>query len=192
MLYVDSVSRVNGLRQLKKTVKFFENFMSYKGHAHKKYPNENFHAFQFFKYYSFKGYTTVNFPYLFYGIDRKYSNKKLITKYYKENGFITSAANDWCNIDNARTLHDFDTDDIYNHLLLLCDPNADYYSLNTIRCLYRKHNIEHLIEYTNQFWRKYKDNRKYSIIIDNHGHEGTLTVLKYVDDCFSKFLKIIY
>ena len=192
ILYVDSVSRVNGLRQLKKTVKFFENFMSYKGHAHKKYPNENFHAFQFFKYYSFKGYTTVNFPYLFYGIDRKYSNKKLITKYYKENGFITSAANDWCNIDNIRTLHTFKTDDIYDHLLLLCDPNADQFSLNTIRCLYGKHNIEHLIEYTDQFWRKYKDNRKYSIIIDNHGHEGTLTVLKYIDDYYAKFLNDLF
>ena len=192
ILYVDSVSRVNGLRQLKKTVKFFEQFMSYKGHAHKKYPNEVFHSFQFFKYYSFRGYTTINFPFLFYGINRKFRSKKLITKYYKENRFIASAANDWCNIDNIRTLHTFNTDNIYDHLLLLCDPNNDQFSLNTIRCLYGKHNTEHLIEYTDQFWRKYKDNRKYSIIIDNHGHEGTLTVLKYVDDCFSKFLNDLF
>ena len=31
ILYIDSVSRVNSLRQLKKTLKFFEQFMSYKG-----------------------------------------------------------------------------------------------------------------------------------------------------------------
>ena len=48
----------------------------------------------------------------------------------------------------------------------------------------------HLIEYTNQFWRKYKDNRKYSIIISNYCHEGTLNVLKYVDDVIYNFLNI--
>ena len=53
ILYVDSVSRVNGLRQLKKTTQFFEKFMPYKGYSHEKYPNENYHSFQFFKYYSF-------------------------------------------------------------------------------------------------------------------------------------------
>ena len=73
-------------------------------------------------------------------------------------------------------------------MLLLCD----HYSLNTIRCLYGKHNMEHLIEYTNQFWRKYSNNRKYSIIIDNHGHEGALTVLRYIDDFFANFLNDLF
>jgi hypothetical protein len=36
ILYIDSVSRVNSLRQLKKTLKFFEKFMNYKGVSHKK------------------------------------------------------------------------------------------------------------------------------------------------------------
>ena len=192
ILYVDSVSRVNGLRQLKKTTKFFEKFMLYKGYSSEKYPNENYHSFQFFKYYSFNGHTTINFPFLFYGTNSSVVNKSLITKYYKKNGFITSAANDWCNIDNIRTLHNFTVEDIYDHMLLLCDPNADHYSLNTIRCLYGKHNMEHLIEYTNQFWRKYSNNRKYSIIIDNHGHEGTLTVLRYIDDLLANFLNDLF
>ena len=38
ILYIDSVSRVNSLRQLKKTLKFFEQFMSYKGASQKKIP----------------------------------------------------------------------------------------------------------------------------------------------------------
>ena len=84
ILYVDSVSRVNGLRQLKKTAKFFEKFMSYKGYSNEKYPNENYHSFQFFKYYSFNGHTTINFPFLFYRTNGSVVNKSLITKYYKK------------------------------------------------------------------------------------------------------------
>ena len=36
ILYFDSLSRANALRQLKKTTKFFENFMQYKGNFHNK------------------------------------------------------------------------------------------------------------------------------------------------------------
>ena len=192
ILYIDSVSRVNALRNLKKTTKFFEKFMPYKGGFNEYYPSENFHSFQFFKYHAFQGYTTVNFPFLFYGQNKTNNNKSLITKYFKENGYITSAANDWCVKDNTRTYHNYTTKDMYDHILPLCDPNNDNFNSNTIRCLYGKHNIEYLIEYTEQFWRKYKNNRKYSIIIDNHGHEGTLTVIKYIDDSLSNFLYKLY
>ena len=188
IIFIDSVTRVNGLRQLKKTTKFFEKFMSYKGYSHEKYPNDNFHSFQFFKYYSFFGFTGVNYPFLFYGTDSGNINKYLITKYYKENGFVTSSANDWCNIENTRTYHNFTHKDIYDHMFLLCDPNTEYVSIYTIRCLYGKHTIEHLLEYTDQFWRKYSNNRKYSIIFDTHGHEGTNMVIKYIDDMLSDFL----
>ena len=50
ILYLDSVSRVNSMRKLKKTfINFFEQFMPYKGGHNTKYPEENFHSFQFFK-----------------------------------------------------------------------------------------------------------------------------------------------
>ena len=188
ILYLDSLSRVNALRQLKKTTKLFEKFMPYKGSFHKKYSSENFHSFQFFKYYSFLGYTTINYPFLFYGQNCTSFNKSIITKFFKKNGFVTSEAIDFCGIDNIRTFHNFTEEDIYDHILPLCDPNNDHYSLNTIRCLYGKKNLEYLIEYTKQFWQKYINNRKYSIIFTNHPHEGTLTVVKYLDDIISKFL----
>ena len=191
-LYIDSLSRVNALRQLKKTTKFFEKFMSYKGGFHKKYPSENFHSFQFFKYYSFRGRTAINYPFLFYGQNRTSLNKSIITKFIKENGFVTSEAIDWCGIDNIRTYHNFTNEDIYDHLLSLCDPNNENFNLNTIRCLYEKQNFEHLVEYTTQFWEKYKNNRKYSLIIANHAHEGTLTVVKYLDDIIYKFLNNLF
>jgi len=192
ILYIDSVSRVNALRQLKKTTKFFEKFMNYKGCSNDNYSSENFHSFQFFKYHSFQGYTTINYPFLFYGQNKTNKNKNLITKYFKDNGYITSAANDWCVKDNTRTYHNYTTKDMYDHILPLCDPNNEDFNSNTIRCLYGKNNIEYLLEYTNQFWRKYNKNRKYSIIIDNHGHEGTLTVIKYIDEAMSTFLNNLF
>ena len=50
LLLIDSVSRANSMRQLKKTLKFFEKFMSYKGAFNEKYSSEIFHSFQFFKF----------------------------------------------------------------------------------------------------------------------------------------------
>ena len=192
ILYFDSLSRANALRQLKKTTKFFEKFMKYKGDFNHKNPSENFHSFQFFKYHSFYGYTSVNYPFLFYGKNKTDINKTLITKFFKENGFITSAANDYCFIDNIRTYHNFTIEEIYDHILALCDANSPHYNLFTIRCLYGRHNIEYLFEYTNQFWEKYKNNRKYSIIISNIGHEGTLSVIKHIDEIILNFLQNLY
>ena len=44
--------------------------MAYEGYYHAKYLSEKFHSFQFFKYHSFKGHTTINYPFLFYGQDK--------------------------------------------------------------------------------------------------------------------------
>jgi len=183
---------VNGLRQLKKTTKFFENFISYKGGFHNKYPSEIFHSFQFFKYYAFNGYTSINFPFLFYGQNQTKINKSLITKFYKRNGFVTSEASDWCVRDNCRTNHNYTIEEMYDHLFLIYDPNNEDFNLNRIRCLYGKQNAEYTYEYTNQFWRKYSKNRKYSIIINNHAHEGTLTVVKHIDNIISTFLNNLF
>ena len=49
LLYLDSVSRANSIRQLKKTMKFIEQFMPYDSPFHKKFYSENYHSFQFFK-----------------------------------------------------------------------------------------------------------------------------------------------
>ena len=75
IIYIDSVSRQNSIRELKKTLKFFEKFMPYKGGFNEKYPNENYHSFQFFKYHAFKGFTSINYPLLFYGQKRDVEKK---------------------------------------------------------------------------------------------------------------------
>ena len=192
LLYIDSLSRNNAIRQLKKTINFFEKFLSYKGGFNPKYPFEIFHSFQFFKYHAFDGYTFTNYPFLFYGQKKENIHKHLITKFLKENGYITCLAIDICNIDNTRTYFNFSRQDVFDHQYLSCDPNNFDISINTIRCLYGKQNTEYFINYTEQFWRKYKDNRKYASLLINHGHEGTLNVVKYQDDVIAKFLNRLF
>jgi hypothetical protein len=62
IIFIDSVSRGNSVRQLKKTLEFFEKFMPYKGGYNKHHPKEKYHSFQFFKYHAFKNHTSGNFP----------------------------------------------------------------------------------------------------------------------------------
>ena len=186
ILYIDSVSRANSLRQLKKSLNFFEKFMLYNGSSLDKSPSEKFHSFQFFKYHSFNYATPTNYPILFYG-SPKNRTKALITKYLKENGYITCFAGELCAKDNARIEHNLTIEEVYDHQFVMCDPNKESININTIRCLYGKQNIEHLYEYGNQFWRKYKDNRKFLTIVSNYGHEGTLQVLKYADNIIFQF-----
>lgn len=192
IVYIDSVSRQNAIRELKKTLKFFENFMSYKGGSNENYPEEIFHSFEFFKYHTFIGHTSINFPFLFYGQDRTVKNKILINKYFKDNGFITSLANDMCLRDSARSDHEYMEEEVYDHEFILCDPNKEHVNINTVRCLYGRPDFAHLLDYTEQFWRKYSNNRKYSLVISNYGHEGTLQVLKYIDSIIFKFLNNLF
>lgn len=65
-------------------------------------------------------------------------------------------------------------------------------NINRIRCLYGKQNMEHFLNYTEQFWRKYNNNRKYASIFTNHGHEGTLNVVKYVDEFIADFFNRLF
>ena len=192
LLYIDSLSRANAVRQLKNTMNFFEQFMSYKGGYNKKYPSEIFHSFQFFKYHSFQGYTSNNYPLIFYGQKKNSKRKNLITKFLKKNGYVTCNVHDYCHVENSRSYHNYSTEEVFDHQYISCDPNENNINLNIIRCLYDKQNIEHFLNYIEQFWRKYKNNRKYASLLTNHGHEGTLSVIKYQDDIIAGFLKRLF
>jgi hypothetical protein len=191
ILYIDSISRAYSIRQLKKTLKFFEQFMSFKGGFNKKYPFSNFHSFQFFKYHSFKGYTFENYPRIFYG-NKAGPNIIRIIKYFKENGFVTSYSNEMCFRDLTVTLHNLTYEELGDHELIICDPNKKHANSHVKRCLYNKLATSYLYEYGNQFWRKYIDNRKLLIITSNDGHEGTLEILKYLDNILFSFLNNLF
>ena len=190
VIYLDSVSRPSSIRKLKKTLNFFDQFMSYKGKTDINNV-ENFHGFQFFKYYSHIFHTFHNYPRLYYGNP---SGKGIIrlSKYLKENGFMTGYANDFCYRDNTNTLHNMTIEEAYDHQMIICDPSKVHYNRKTIKCLYGKMDIEYLFNYGNQFWRQYKNNRKFLNIISNNAHEGSLEVLKYLDDIVFNFLNSLY
>ena len=192
ILYIDSTSRGMAMRQLKKTMKFIEQFMPYKGSYHKKYPEENYHSFQFFKYHCFKMFTTGNYPILFYGNKKEINSSVLITRYLKENGYVTNYCSDECKKDNTRTYHNFTLSEMYDHQMLLCDPNIVEMNKPIKKCLYGNINSYHLYEYGKQFWIKYKDNRKFSALVTNDGHESSLEALKYTDDIIYNYLTSLY
>ena len=188
MIYIDSISRACSMRQLNKTLTFFEKFISFKGGFNEKYPDENFHSFQFFKYHSFYGRTVSNYMKLYFGNNREAKNIVRFNKYFKDNGYITSNVCDVCQKDNTRTLHDTTVSELYDHQLLLCDPNKERYHKPTKKCLYGKNDVSYLFSYSEQFWRKYKNNRKLSNIIIDGAHESTMEVLKYYDDIIYNYL----
>ena len=190
IIYIDSVSRAYSIRQLKKTLKFFENFMGYNGNYNEKFPSENFHSFQFFKYHSFKYFTAGNYPVLFYGNHRNKKNK-YINLHLKRNGYVTGYAADNCVFDFINSYHDFTFDDIYDHQFVICDPNYDKVS-SKLKCFYGKLHFEYLFEYMEQFWRKYKENRKFSLLLTNFAHEGTIEKLKYIDKRIYDYLNNLF
>jgi hypothetical protein len=195
VIYIDSVSRAYSIRKLKKSLHFIEQFMSYKGGYNEKYPNENYHSFQFFKYHSFRAYTRYNYMQIFYGnAFGKVSGKKIvrITKYCKQNGYITGYINDMCLREPTHTEHNMNYEEIADHEMIICDPNMKSVHSHTKRCFYNKLSTEHVYEYGNQFWRKYKNNRKFLAIITNDGHEGTLEVLKYIDNILFNFMNNLF
>ena len=186
VIFLDSVSRAYSIRQLKKTLKFIEKFMPFKGNNNNKFPSDYFHSFQFFKYYSHKYFTTGNYPILYYGNHRNGTNKH-INLYFKKNGFITSYTSDFCFYDYLRAYHNFSFADVYDHLYAICDPNY-FPPTSQLHCYYNKLHVEYMFEYINQFWRKYKDNRKFASLLTTFAHEGSLERLKYIDDIIYKFL----
>ena len=70
----------------------------------------------------------------------------------------------------------------------MCDPNVDSFNSIVKRCLYGNINEHYLQVYIDQFWRKYQNNRRFAILMNNDGHEGTLEVIKYTDDLIYDFL----
>ena len=190
VIFIDSVSRAYSIRSLKKTLSFFEKFMKYKGTSDLKSQKGNFHSFQFFKFHSFGHYTRYNYPQVFYGRVRGKLVRNI--KYLKENGYVTCYVNDMCHIEPTNTGHNMTNDEITDHEFLICDPNMKHIFSTSKRCLYNKITASYAFEYGDQFWRKYKDNRRYLSINLEDGHEGTLEVLKYTDEFIYNFLKNLY
>ena len=203
IIYLDAVSRQNFFRKLDKTASFLDGFTRYAPNPDTK----NFTVFQFFKYHSIKPRTEHNIKPMFYGVSYKEHNGTNIVKYYKEQGYVTGHTGTTC----SREIFDVDLNkepykyldyDFYDHenIAMFCDKN--YLDKSTSwtkgpssqlkRCLYGKNAYEYAMEYTKQFWRAYKDNKKFFRIHINDGQEGSNEVISYLNDPLYNFIREFY
>ena len=112
-------------------------------------------------------------------------------KYLKRNGYVTSYTSDFCYIDFIRSFHDFSFEDVYDHHFTFCDPSY-WGPIPKVQCFYGKSHIEYILEYTKQFWIKYKENRKFSLFLTNFAHEGSYEKLKYIDNLIYEFFNNLF
>jgi len=201
IIYIDCISRQHFLRVMKKTSSFIEKFMKYNN-------NLGLSSYEFMKYQAFCHWTNPNVVPMFYSsyIDSYTVN---IVKYLKENGYVTAQSQNMCSKEsfeydpqyieeNYLELDEFD----HENIAMFCDPNyeeIDNKSPITTgpygilrRCLTGKDSFEYMIEYGKQFWKKYKDNKKYLRLIFQDAHEFTGQVVKYLDEPLYNFLNDLY
>ena len=188
-VYIDSLSRTHFHRKLPKLTKYLEKY----------YQNDNskFKTYQFLRVQNVGYFTNINMIPVWFGIWWLDSGGKYYITSFKENGFMTGQALNNC----GRGIFDFDTDDHsdlnwddYDHenIAMFCDPNyygednpytpfLGAYSMKR-RCLHGKDTSQHVIDYTELFWRTYKDEAKAFRMAFLDAHEGTGEIVKYLDD----------
>ena len=204
LIFIDAVSRNHFLRNLKKTSKFIEKFMGYKGAKINNDENkQNFHSFQFFKHYSFSGNTNYNEPPMIYGQEyNEYALHNSITKYFRRNGYITGITSDSCRKSGILNNNNMNFTE-YDHefFTLACDPSyRNFVELSNVkgpsslfrRCVYGKEIIEYMSEYVKQFFEKYKDNKKFFNMHISYGHEFTGSLLNVIDDPLYNLLNYLF
>ena len=202
ILYIDAISRNQFKRRFTKLASLIEPFMKYNIIESEK----EFSAFQFMKYNTLKGLTLPNIKSMFYGIPLKENAGLNFVKYYKQQGFVTGHTGTTCgkeifSVNNLLLSQELDYD-MWDHenIAMFCDPNFfDYrYPINRgvasvlKRCLYGKYAFEYMIEYTKQFWQLYPDNKKLFRIHFNEGHDGTMSLVKYLVDPLYEFVKTFF
>ena len=204
IIYIDGVSRNHFLRKLKKTSKLIEKMLYLNKNKEKKY--QKFNSFQFLKYHVFSNNTFGNNLPLIYGNYMINDTGISMTKFFKEKGFITASTFNSCN----RELFDWKTKQYKNltftgwdheNFTMFCDTNfidkEEIWSItkgkNSVlrKCLYGKDSFEYEFEYILQFLEAYKNERKFFKICFGDAHEGTLEVVKYIDEPLAKFIEII-
>lgn len=202
-LFFDNLSRVHFYRQYKQTSNFLKNFFKYEGFR-TKLSNNIYHAFEFLKYHKFKSYTLLNVIPMFSGVYFNKKNKMIsILKDFKKNGYITCNIQDICHKELAcigplvgYRYIEFD----HEFSAPSCDPTIykdgyDFFIGNNgvlRKCLYGKENFEHSLEYAKQFWKLYKNNKRFLRIVNSYAHEYSGEKSKYADTSLYNFLKELY
>ena len=201
-LFFDNLSRVHFYRQYKKTSNFIKNFLSFKGYSSNN--NQIYHGFEFFKYHKFFASTAYNVIPMFSGVYFYGKNRMIsLVKEMKKEGYVTCNVQDVChkglmmveNVENF-TYIEFD----HEYAAPNCDPNVYNFGYGIFsgengilrKCLYGKESIEHAFEYGKNFWKAYKENKKFLRIVNNYGHEYSGEKSKYVDLALYNFLLFLF
>ena len=203
-LFMDNLSRLHFYRQYKKTAKFVEQFLKYEGYSNEMNPKQKYHGFQFLKYHKLKEATLRNAMAMFSGVYYSKKNKMVnIVKDFKKNGYVTCNIQDVCHKElmylnplKKYTYTEFD----HEFASPSCDPNIHTNGYNMIvgensimkSCLFGKDHIEHCLDYGKDFWKKYKDNKKFLRIVNTYAHEYSGEKSKYADEATYNFLKELY
>ena len=203
ILFFDNLSRVHFYRQYKLTSNFLKKFFTYKGYT--PIQNKNtYHGFEFLKYHKLNKYTFYNVIPMFSGVSLKKGNNMIsILKDYKKKGYVTCNVQDVCHKELMKIgpfkgyfYIEFD----HEYVSPSCDPNIYesgyglFYSENGVikKCLYGKENFEYGLEYAKQFWKKYKNNKRFLRIVNTYAHEYSGEKSKYTDKSLYNFLKELY
>jgi hypothetical protein len=198
-LFIDSLSRDNFNRKLKKTKAWLEKY----------YRNTESEAqvFQFFKFHALASWTIINMIPAHFGVDWHHKGTpNSMIKHYKDRGFITGQSHTYC----SRELYDLEKgpnesyiyeafDHEANHLF--CDPNFSVpghpfavlngpYGMKR-RCLYGKDSNTYVFDYSKKFWQAYKNENKFLRAAFLDAHEGTGEVVKYMDDNLVDFFEFL-
>lgn len=141
------------------------------------YENLNSEVFQFFRYNSFGSFSSSNNIPINFGSLHKDDFGTHYLKHFKSKGFITGQGINFCgremfSIDRG----EFESYKIFNfdHELvsIYCDPiftkmNSDKYrnidnynGKSESQCLYNRHNLDYLFDYTLDFFQKYQNENK--------------------------------
>ena len=165
---------------------------------------KNYSSYQFLKYHSMAPWTCINIDPMFYGRNYYNSNggKSIITQ-LKKKGFITAQSINMC----TKEFYDIDIEEDYTlpyenydheNYGLFCDPNTfepkNYfgpfkgpYSFKK-RCLYGKDSFEYVFEYGKKFLESYKNQKKFIRLGFIDAHEGSMELIKYIDNSLFNFL----
>ena len=213
VIYIDSLSRQHFLRKLKKTSKLLDFLIR---NRHAKFNKEeyslyeienNINAYQFFKYQSFGYNTPPNYGPMFFGITPFSRNQsKSIMEHFSNKGYITASAVNSCAREAFNIVPDFYHVNFfpsdYEGSSIFCDPHffnpEDRYSVymginsKVRRCFYERDTGEYILEYILKFLETYKNERKFLRLISNDAHEGTLELIKYIDNALHDFLLEVF
>ena len=210
-IFIDQTSRDHFRRKLPKTFSWLEK--GYK--INNEEIDSKYETFQFLKSQSAGPYTVINLIPIYFGLHLKnsltkedftipenYKHKNYV-HFFKNNGFITSQAYNYC----SREIIDIEEDvvhypyEAFDHEYIMCDPHYSIprtpYSLikgsysYLRRCLYGKDTNFWQFNYGKEFWKSYKNEKKFLRLGFQDGHEGSGEIVKYLDDNLFDFLNFI-